>query len=414
MNRVVITGMGAVTPIGSDINSFFENIKAGKHGIAKIESFDVSDSEVTLAAEVKDFDPLAYFEKKELRRTDKYCQFAIGAATQAVTDCGTDFKDLDPFRIGVIVGSGIGGFQSIEREYAQFMEKGANRVSVFFIPMMITNIASGSISMKYGFKGVNYAPVTACATSAHAIGEAYRAIKHGYIDACVTGGAEASITKFAIAGFNNMKALCRSTDPDCASIPFDKERNGFVMGEGGAILILEELNHALKRGAKIYAEIVGYGATADAFHITSPDPEGTGAAKAMELAYTEANITPDKMDYINAHGTSTSLNDKYETIAIKRAFGDHAKKLAISSTKSMTGHLFGAAGGIEAIVCAMSLKEGVIPATVGYKNYDEECDLDYVTNGTREQNITYAMSNSLGFGGHNASLCFKKYEEEQN
>lgn len=412
MRRVVITGMGAITPVGTDIESFFTNIKAGKHGISFIEGFPVSeDSEVKIAAEVKDFDPLQYFDKKELRRTDRYCQFAVAAATQAVEDCGTKFEDLDPFRVGVIVGSGIGGFQTIEQEYAKYMEKGPDRISVFFIPMMISNMAAGTISMKYGFKGVNFAPVTACSTSAHAVGEAFHSIKNGYSDACICGGSEASITEFAVGGFNNMKALSHSQDPDRASIPFDKERNGFVMGEGGAILVLEELEHAKARGAKIYAEIVGYGATGDAYHMTSPDPEGRGAAKAMEFAYMEAGISADKVDYINAHGTSTGLNDKYETIAIKKAFGDYANKVAISSTKSMTGHLLGAAGAIEAIVCAKSLEEGVIPGTVGFKVADQECDLDYVTDGTRKQDIHYAISNSLGFGGHNASLCLKKYED---
>lgn len=411
MKRVVITGMGAVSPIGSDVDTFFGNIKAGKHGIAPIRAFEMKeDAQVTLAAEVKDFDPLKYFEKKDLRRTDLYCQYAVAAATQAVEDSNTKFEDLDPFRVGVIVGSGIGGFQSIEQEYSKFLEKGGNRVSVFFIPMMIINMAAGTISMKYGFKGVNFAPVTACSTSAHAIGEAYRAIKHGYLDACIAGGSEAAVTEFAIAGFNNMKALSQSTDPDRASIPFDKERNGFVMGEGGAILVLEEYEHAKARGAKIYAEIAGYGATGDAYHMTSPDPEGAGSAKAMELAYTEAGISAEQVDYINAHGTSTGLNDKYETCAIKRAFGEYAKSIAISSTKSMTGHLLGAAGAIEAIVCAKSLEEGVIPMTVGFKTFDEDCDLDYVTDGLRKKDIKYALSNSLGFGGHNVSLCFKKYE----
>jgi 3-oxoacyl-[acyl-carrier-protein] synthase II len=409
MNRVVITGMGTISPIGTNVDSFFENIKGGKHGIAPITSYDTSNSEVKLAAEVKDFDPLQYFDKKELRRTDRFNQFAIAAAVQAVEDCGTKFEDLDPFRVGVIVGSGIGGFQTIEQEYSKFLEKGPNRVSVFFVPMMITNMAAGSISMKFGFKGVNYAPVTACATSSHAVGEAFRAIKHGYADAVVAGGSEAAITEFSMAGFNNMKALSQSEDVDRASIPFDKERNGFVMGEGGAILVLEELEHAKARGAKIYAEIVGYGATGDAYHMTSPDPDGTGAAKAMELAYTEAGVSANAIDYINAHGTSTGLNDKYETIAIKRAFGNHAKNVAISSTKSMTGHLLGAAGAIEAIACAKALQEGVIPPTIGFQVADEDCDLDYVTDGFRKKEIQYAISNSLGFGGHNASLCFKKY-----
>lgn len=411
MNRVVITGIGSINPVDSKPDSFFEKLTRGEHGIDDIKAFDTASCDIKLAAEVKDFDALNYFEKKELRRTDRYTQFAMAATADALADAKTDFKDLDPFKVGVIVGSGIGGFQSIEKEYSNFLEKGANRVSVFFIPMMISNMAAGTISMKYGFKGVNYAPVTACATSAHAVGEAFRNIKHGYLDVCIAGGAEASITEFAVAGFNNMKALSNSTDKDRASIPFDKERNGFIMGEGGSILVLEELNHAKARGAHIYAELVGYGATGDAYHMTSPDPEGTGAAKAMELAFTEGGITGDKVDYINAHGTSTGLNDKYETIAIKKAFGEHAKKLAISSSKSMTGHMLGAAGATEAIVCALALEKGIIPPTAGYKVPDEECDLDYVTKGARKQAIKYAISNVFGFGGHNASLCLKKYEE---
>ncbi|MFZ2539968.1 MAG: beta-ketoacyl-ACP synthase II [Oscillospiraceae bacterium] len=411
MKRVVITGMGAICSIGTDKDEVWDSIKSGRHGISLIESFDVSNCDVKLAAEAKNFDPLKYFEKKDLRRTDRYTQFAVAAATDAIKDCGTEFEDLDPFRVGVIVGSGIGGLHSIEKEHLNLIEKGSNRVSVFFIPMMISNMAAGTISIKYKFKGINFAPVTACATSSHAIGEAYRNIKHGYIDACIAGGSEAAITEFSIAGFDNMKALTHVEDANRASIPFDKERSGFIMGEGGAILVIEELEHAKARGAHIYAEIVGYGATGDGYHMTSPDPEGTGAAKAMELAYNEAGISADKVDYINAHGTSTGLNDKYETIAIKKAFGDHARKLAISSTKSMTGHLLGAAGAIEAMVCAKALEEGVIPPTIGFLVTDEDCDLDYVTDGTRKQEITYAISNSLGFGGHNASLCLKKYTD---
>lgn len=411
MRRVVITGMGVISPVGSNIETFWDNLRNGRHGIARIQAFDPSNSEVTVAAEVKDFDPLDYFEKKELRRTDRYNQYAIAAAVQAVEDCGTRFQDLDPYRVGVIAGSGIGGFQSIEKEYASFLEKGGSRVSVFFIPMMIVNMAAGSISMRYGFKGVNYAPVSACATSSHAVGEAFHAIRDGYLDACVTGGSEAAITEFSIAGFNNMKALTHASDPDRASIPFDGERSGFVMGEGGAMLVLEEYEHAKARGAKIYAEIVGYGATGDAYHITSPDPEGEGAAHAMQFACKDAGITPEQVDYINAHGTSTGLNDKYETIAIKKAFGGHAGKLAVSSTKSMTGHLLGAAGAIEAIACAKALENDLIPPTAGYRVPDESCDLDYVTEGARKQEITYALSNSLGFGGHNASLLLKKYSE---
>lgn len=410
MKRVVITGMGTINAVGQDIPTFWDGLTAGRHGISPIECFDTANHEVKLAAEVKDFDPLKYFEKKELRRTDRFTQFAMGAAADAIADCGTRFEDLDPFRVGVIVGSGIGGFQTIEKEYSSFLEKGGDRVSVFFIPMMIINMAAGSISMKYGFKGVNYAPVTACATSAHAIGEAFRAIKHGYMDACIAGGSEASITEFAVSGFNNMKALSHATDPNRASIPFDAERGGFVMGEGGGILVLEELSHAQARGAHIYAEVVGYGATADAYHMTSPDPDGIGAAKAMELAFTEGGLTPSDIDYINAHGTSTGLNDKYETIAIKRAFGEtEAKRVAISSTKSMTGHLLGAAGAVEAIASALAIEKDIIPPTVGYKTADPECDLDYVTEGARNATVRAALSNSLGFGGHNACICMKKY-----
>lgn len=412
MKRVVITGMGTINAVGQSIPTFWEGIKAGKHGISPIECFDSSDCEIKVAAEVKNFDPLKYFEKKELRRTDRYTQFAVASAVDAMNDCKTKFEDLDPFRVGVIVGSGIGGFQTIEKEYSSFLEKGGDRVSVFFIPMMITNMAAGSISMKYGFKGINYAPVSACATSAHAVGEAFRAIKHGYLDACLAGGSEAAITKFAISGFNNMKALSHSSDPARASIPFDAQRNGFVMGEGGGVLVLEELSHAKARGAHIYAEIVGYGATADAYHMTSPDPEGIGAAKAMELAIEEGGLTPSDIDYINAHGTSTSINDKYETVAIKKAFGEaEARRVAISSTKSMTGHLLGAAGAVEAIVSALAIESGIIPPTIGIEVADPECDLDYVANKARVAPVRATLSNSFGFGGHNTCLCLKKYDE---
>lgn len=410
MKRVVITGMGAITPIGKTVPEFWASLKEGRHGIAPITAFDTSDVPVKLAAEVKDFDPTLYIEKKETRRMDRYCQFAVGAALDALKDSKTDFSDLDPYRVGVIVGSGIGGLHTIEAEHTKLMEKGPDRVSVFFIPMMISNMAAGSIAMKTGFKGVNYCPVTACATSTHAIGEAFRAIKHGYLDACLTGGAEATVTKFAVAGFNNMTALSKSSDPDRASIPFDAERDGFIIGEGGAILVLEELEHAKARGAEIYAEVVGYGATCDAYHITSPDPNGEAAAKAMSLSIEEAGLRPEEVGYINAHGTSTPLNDKYETGAIKITFGEAADKVAISSTKSMTGHLLGAAGAVESIACAMALKEGIIPPTVGFKTADPECDLDYVTEGVRRVELKAAISNSLGFGGHNATLCFKKYE----
>ncbi len=408
--RVVITGAGAVTPVGLTVPAFWDSLKNGKHGIRLIDEFDTSDVPVKVAALIKDFDPTQYIDKKEVRRTDRYCQFAIAAAKEAMDDCGSDLKDLDPYRVGVIVGSGIGGLHSWEAEHNNFLEKGPRRVSVFFIPMMITNMAAGTISMKTGFKGVNYATVTACSSANHAIGEAFRNIKHGYLDACVAGGAEAACTKFSLAGFNNMTALSKSDNPDRASIPFDAERDGFVMGEGAGILILEELEHAKARGAKIYAEIVGYGATADAYHMTAPDPEGAGGAKAMEFAMQEAGVSPNEVDYINAHGTSTGLNDSGETKAIKTALGEAAKKVAVSSTKSMTGHLLGAAGAVEAIACAKALEEGIIPPTAGYQVPDPECDLDYVTEGARKCDIKVALSNSLGFGGHNATLCLKKYE----
>ena len=411
MRRVVITGIGAVTPVGKDAPSTWESICAGRHGITKIDRFDTEDLGVSVAALVKDFDPSSILDRKEQRRTDPYCQFALYAATEALRDCGSDLKDLDPYRVGVIIGSGIGGMQTFEENHQKFLEKGPGRVSVFFIPMMISNMAAGNISIRTGFKGANFAPVTACASSAHAVGEAFRLIKNGYLDACVAGGAEATVTKFAMAGFNNMGALSRSTDPDRASIPFDKERDGFVMGEGAGVLILEELEHARARGAKIYAEVAGYGATGDAHHITSPAPDGEAAAKAMERAYTEAGLTPADIDYINAHGTSTPVNERYETIAIKKALGDAAKTVAVSSTKSMTGHMLGAAGAVEAMLTALALRDGILPPTVGYKVPDEECDLDVVPNTARKQDIRAALSNSLGFGGHNAALCLKKYAD---
>lgn len=411
MRRVVVTGIGVVSPIGNDVDTFWENIKQENTGIDFITKFDTTDSEVKLAGEVKNFNPLKCFEKKELKRTDLYTQYAVDATRQALEDCGTDFKDLDPFRVGVIVGSGIGGLLCTENELKKYFEKGRKRVSPFYIPMMISNMAGGTIAIKTGFKGVNYAPVTACATSTHAIGEAFRYIKHNYADVCVAGGAEATISDFAMSGFNNMRALSHSNDPKRASIPFDKERDGFVMGEGSGILILEELEHAKARGAKIYAEIIGYGATGDAHHMTSPDPDGEGATKGMQLAFEEGKIKASDVDYINAHGTSTPLNDRYETIAIKKALGNHAKDVLVSSTKALTGHLLGAAGAVEAIVCVKALKEGFVPATANLKVPDEDCDLNNMANGGIKKDIKVAISNSLGFGGHNASLCFKKYED---
>lgn len=412
MKRVVITGMGALTSLGPDTAAFWQSIKAGRHGISRIEGFDTTGYEATLAAEIKNFDPTAYgIEKKEARRMDKFCQYAMASAGMAIQDCGTEFSKDDPFRIGVIVSSGIGGMQTNTDEHQKLFEKGPKRISPFYVPMIIANMASGMISMRYGFKGSSTCIVTACATSADSLGAAFRSIKHGYHDVMIAGGAEAAIIPISIAGFHNMMALSTSTDPDRASIPFDKERDGFVMGDGAGVLVLEELEHARARGAKIYAEITGYGSTNDAYHITSPDPDGEGAAQAMRLAMQESGLTPEDIGYINAHGTSTPLNDKFETAAIKKALGEHAYKTPISSTKSMTGHLLGGAGAVEAIVCALALHDGVIPPTAGYRVKDEECDLDYVTEDARKADIKAALSNSLGFGGHNATLCLKRYAE---
>lgn len=411
MRRVVITGMGAVSSSGIGADALWENVKAGKHGFHPIKGFDTTDFDVKYAAEIQDWDAAEHgIPKKEARRLDLFCQYSTVAANMAIADANGFADGLDPFKIGVIVASGIGGFHTIEEEYSKFTEKGANRISVFFIPMMIANMAGGRIAIDHGYKGENFCPVSACASSNNAVGEAFRKIRYGSLDACVAGGAEAAITRFALGGFNNMGALSTGTDIDRISIPFDQERSGFVMGDGAGILILEELEHAKARGAKIYAEIVGYGSTDDAFHITGPDPEATASAKAMEFAIEEAGIKPEQVDYINAHGTSTDLNDKFETRAIKIALGAHAKNVAISSTKSVTGHLLGAAGAIESIICARALKEGILPPTAGYKIPDPECDLDYITDGARKTNAVYALSNSLGFGGHNATLAFKKYE----
>lgn len=414
MRRVVITGMGAISPIGAGVENMWKSMVDGKHGFKKIQGFESEDMGITYAAQIQDFDATAYdIPKKEVRRMDRYTQFAMVAADQAVADSGYQLGEEDPFRVGVIVGSGIGGFNTIHEEHTKYLEKGPSRVSVFFIPMMITNMAAGMVAIKHGFKGVNFATVTACASGAHAIGEAFRSIKHGYLDCALAGGSEASLERFSMAGFNNMGALTRGTDPDHLSIPFDKERAGFVMSEGAGMLFLEELEHALLRGANIYGEVIGYGATSDAYHITSPSPTGEGAAKAMELAVAEGHIAAENVGYVNAHGTSTPLNDLYETRAIKLAFGNHAGKLAVSSTKSLTGHMLGAAGAIESIACIKALQNGVIPGTAGYRTPDEECDLDYVTTGAREdKKLRYAISNALGFGGHNATLCFEKYCEK--
>lgn len=410
MNRVVITGMGTVNPLGKNAEEFWENIVANKIGFSYIDQFDAENFDVKIVGAVKDFDSGKYIDKKEAKRMERFTQFAVYSTLDALSDAGTDLKDLDPFRVGVIIGCGIGGLEETQSEHKKYLEKGPNRISVFYIPTMIANMAAGQVSMSTGFKGSNFATVTACASATHAIGEAFRKVKHGYLDACICGGTESCITEFALGAFNNMKALSNATELDKASTPFDAERQGFVLGEGSGILVIEELEHAKARGAKIYAEIVGYGETADAYHITSPDPEGEGAAMAMKMAYEEGGLSAGDIGYINAHGTSTGLNDKYETLAIKKALGEQAENVVINSTKSMTGHLLGAAGGIEAIVTALSLKNGIVHKTVGYKTPDPECDLDYCVEANREISIKAALSNSLGFGGHNATICLKRYE----
>ena len=407
MRRVVVTGMGTVNSLGNNKDEFWKNIADNKLGFSFIEKFDTSRTGVKIASEVKNFIPDECLDKKELRRTDVFSQFAVTAAMEALRDSGTDFRDIDQYRTGVIIGCGIGGIELTLEEHNKYLEKGPGRMSVFYVPMMISNMAAGTIAMKTGFRGDNFAAVTACASSTHAIGEAFRKIKDGYLDVCLCGGTESCITEFTIGGFNNMKALSRSEDLERASIPFDKERNGFVLGEGSGVLVLEEYEHAVSRGARIYAEIAGYGATCDAYHMTSPMPEGDAAGRAMINAYTEAGLKAEQVDYINAHGTSTGLNDKYETNAIKKAFGDHAYKLKINSTKSMIGHLLGAAGDVEAIATVMQIQNGLVHKTMGYKVQDEECDLDYCVEGNVSMKINAALSNSLGFGGHNATICFK-------
>jgi len=409
-NRVVITGMGAVTPIGNDVNSFWDNVKKGTCGIDVIKSFDISDYKCKLAAEVKDFDASVAIDKREARKMDKYCQYAMVAADEAIKNSGLDLDAIDKERLAVVVGSGIGGLGTIEQEHVKLTEKGPNRVSPFLIPMIISNIAAGNIAIKYGAKGMCTSVVTACATGTNAIGDAFHLIQDGRADMVIAGGAEGSITPLAVAGFAALTALSKSEDPLRASIPFDKERDGFIMGEGAGIVILESLEHAEKRNAKIYAEMKGYGATCDAYHITSPSPDGEGAARAMVMALKDGDVKPEEVSYINAHGTSTPYNDKFETIAIKSAFGEYAYKIPVSSTKSMTGHLLGAAGAIEAIVCAKALEDSFVPPTIGYKVPDEDCDLDYVPNHGRKQELQYAMSNSLGFGGHNATILLKKWD----
>ena len=406
--RVVITGLGAITPIGNNVEEFWKGIKEGKCGIDEITEFDASNFKVKLAGEVKGFNAEEHFEKREAKRMDRFSQFAVVAAREAWKDSGLDKEKEDMYRVGVIVGSGIGGLGTIEKENRSLVEKGSDRVSPMYIPMAIGNMAAGNVTIDLGAKGESISMVTACASGTHCIGESFRMIKHGYQDIVIAGGTEASVTPSGIAGFTNIKALTQTTDKNRASIPFDKERSGFVMGEGAGIVILEEYEHAKARGAKIYAEIVGYGATSDAYHITSPAPGGEGGARAMKIAMKEAGVNPEEITYINAHGTSTHLNDSGETAAVKTAFGDAAKKVMMSSTKGNTGHLLGAAGGVEAVICAKAVQDNFVPPTINYKVPDEECDLDIVPNEGRNVEVKYAMSNSLGFGGHNATILLKK------
>lgn len=408
--RVVVTGMGAITPIGNNVEDYWKGIKEGKCGIDTITKFDVSDYKVKLAAEIKDLNIEDYMDRRAAKRLDRYSQLAIIATKEAMKDSGITSENTDMNRMGVVVGSGIGGLGTIEEQVKVLVNKGHDRISPMYIPMSISNMATGNIAIEIGAKGESFAMVTACATGTHCIGESYRLIKHGYQDVVVAGGTEGSITETGVAGFTNIKALSQATDKNRASIPFDKERSGFVMGEGAGILILEDLEHAKKRGAKIYAEIVGYGASSDAYHITSPAPGGEGGARAMVSAINDAGIKPEDIDYINAHGTSTHLNDSFETAAIKTALGESAKTVMVSSTKGNTGHLLGAAGAVEAITCIKAIEDSFVPPTINYKVPDEECDLDVVPNVGRNKEIKYAMSNSLGFGGHNSTVIIKKFE----
>lgn len=408
--RVVVTGMGAITPIGNSVEEFWSGIKEGKTGFGPITYFDTADYRCKLAAEVKDFDPTQYMDKKSARRMEQFCQFAVAAAGQAIADAGLIMEQEDPYMVGCSVGSGIGSLQAMEREYDRLKEKGPGRVGPMLVPLMISNMAAGNVSIAYGLKGKSLNVVTACATGTHSIGEAYRTIQYGDADVMVAGGTESSITPIGIAGFSALTALSFSEDPQRASIPFDKDRNGFVMGEGSAVVVLEELEHAKRRGAKIYAELIGYGCSSDAYHITSPAEDGSGAATAMLNALKDGGVEPEELTYINAHGTSTHHNDLFETRAIKLAFGEHAYDLKINSTKSMVGHLLGAAGAVEFVTCVKEIQEGYIHRTVGLRETEEELDLNYCRDSYEEE-VPYALTNSLGFGGHNASLLLKKYME---
>lgn len=409
--RVVVTGMGVIAPNGIGIDTYWDSLVNGVSGISYIESFDTEEFDVKIAGEVKDFDESKYFDRKQAKRLDRFAQFAVAGSLMAVEDAKLEINDDNADEIGVLVGSGIGGMKTFQDQAKRLAKRGPRRISPFFIPMMISNMASGQISIYTGAKGPNSNAVTACASATTAIGDAAEIIKRGDAKIMIAGGSEAAITELSIAGFSNMKALStRNDEPTKASRPFDSERDGFVMGEGAGILILEDLEHAKKRGAKIYGEVAGYGMSGDAHHITEPAPEGEGAARCMQMAVDKAGLKPEEVDYVNAHGTSTPKNDKFETMAIKTVFGDHAYDMLVSSTKSMTGHLLGGAGAIEAVACIKALETGVVPPTINYENPDPECDLNYVPNESTEKDIKVALSNSLGFGGHNATLIFKKYE----
>ena len=412
MRRVVVTGLGAITPVGLSVDTFWDSIKNERTGFAPITRFDTEDYKVKLAAEVKDFHAADYMDFKEAKRMELFSQYAVAAAKEAIEQSGLDMEKEDPYMVGCSVGSGIGSLQAVEREHARLMTKGVRRIGPLLVSLMISNMACGNVSIHFGLKGKSLNVVTACATGTHSIGEAYRSIRCGEADVMVAGGTEASISPVGIGGFMALTALCESEDPKRCSIPFDKERSGFVMGEGAAVVVLEELEHAKKRGAKILAEIGGYGATSDAYHITSPAEDGAGAARAMLNAVKEAGLQPEDITYINAHGTSTHHNDLFETRAIKKAFGEHAKNIRVNSTKSIVGHMMGAAGAIEFITCVKEIEEGYLHPTAGYRVKDEELDLNYVTDGPVREDLEYAISNSLGFGGHNGSILIKKYREE--
>ncbi|PTL40169.1 beta-ketoacyl-ACP synthase II [Alkalicoccus saliphilus] len=410
-NRVVITGYGAVTPLANDINTTWDKIKAGESGVSLLTRFEEADFPAKVAAEAESFQVTDYMEGKEARKMDRFTQFAVAGAQMAVKDAGLTIDDSNAERVGVWIGSGIGGMDTYEKQFRMYEKRGYRRVSPFFVPMLIPDMAAGQVSITLGAKGINSCSVTACASGANSIGDAYRTIERGDADIMITGGAEAPLTEMSFAGFSSARALSTNPDPAKASRPFDKDRDGFVMGEGSGILILESLESAKERGAEIYAEIIGYGATSDAYHVTAPAPGGEGAARAMKQALEQAQLTPEDVDYVNAHGTSTEYNDKYETTAVKTVFGDYAYELPVSSTKSMTGHLLGAAGAIEAIFSVKAIQDGILPPTINYETKDPECDLDYVTEGARKKDTSVVMSNSLGFGGHNVSLIFRKFAE---